>query len=85
VSGDGNELYAWQVQEPDGRWSMVGAMIPPTNDLGLPSGAHLPLIHRSLKVVDLMRPFAEAHAAQTGQPLRLARFSLAEVLEGSFT
>lgn len=25
---DGNHLYAHQEQEPDGRWGIIGAMIP---------------------------------------------------------
>ena len=57
---------------------MVGTMIPG------PAGTsmHTPLIHRNLDVVEQMRPLAEVHAAATDQPLRLARFTVTEVLEG---
>lgn len=70
----GDELFAWQVQEPDGRWSMVAA--------GIDSDAQMPLIHRSLEIMERLRPFAELHAKMTDQPLRLAKFELATVLEG---
>ena len=70
----GDELFAWQVQEPDGRWSMVAA--------GIDSDTQMPLIHRSLDIMERFRPIAELHARTTNQPLRLAKFSLATVLEG---
>jgi hypothetical protein len=70
----GDSLYAWQVQESDGRWSMVGALVPQT-------GTHQPLIHRRLDIVERFGPLARAHAEGTGQPLRLARFDLTEVLQ----
>lgn len=70
----GDALYAWQVQEPDGQWSMVGALIP-----GI--GEHTPLIHRDLLLIRRLEGLARKHAEQTGQPLRLARFALTEVLE----
>lgn len=79
---DGNELYAWQVQEADtGEWSMVGAMIPDFST-DPPTRMHTPLIQRKRDVAELMRPLAESHAARTDQPLRLARFTVTEVLEG---
>jgi hypothetical protein len=71
---DGDTLYAWQVQEPDGQWSMVGALIPGV-------GEHAPLIHRDLLLIRRLEGLARMHADATGQPLRLARFTLAEVLE----
>ena len=68
---DGDTLYAWQVQEPDGKWSLVGALIPSL-------GTHSPLIHRSLDIVrDNFGPLAREHADRTGQRLRLARFDRA--------
>jgi hypothetical protein len=72
--GDGNTIYAWQVQEPDGRWSMVGALIPEL-------GTHSPLVHRDLLLMRRLEGTARGHAEATGQPLRLARFDLAELLE----
>lgn len=77
---DGNELYVWQVQEITGEWSMVGVMMPGPIP-GLPP-THTPLVHRKREVVQMMRPYAENHARGTGQPLRLARFTITEVLEG---
>lgn len=67
----GDELYAWQVREPDGRWSLISALI---------SGNHMPLIHRELQVVYGLMPIAKAHARAMGQRLRLAHFILSEVL-----
>ena len=76
---DGNELYVWQAQEASGEWSMIGVVIPdPVSGIPL----HTPLIHRKRDVVLEMRELAERHAIATGQPLRLARLTLTEVLEG---
>jgi hypothetical protein len=76
----GDELFAWQVQEPDGRWSLVGAMVGP--DLATGLTVHTPLIHRNKDLVAQdMKRMAESHARGTGQPLRLVRFSIAEVLQ----
>jgi hypothetical protein len=71
---DGCTLYAWQVQEASGAWSMVGALIPETFE-------HSPLIHRNLIIVRRWEGLAHKHAEATNQPLRLARFTLAEVIE----
>lgn len=69
----GDELYAWQVQEPDGRWSMIGTQLAG-------SEMYLPMIHRDLQVIQNMTTLAKNHARQTGQRLRLAHFALSEVL-----
>lgn len=69
---DGNSIYAWQVREPDGRWSMIGMMI---------DGNHTPLIHRDPELIDAMKPLAVAHAAQMGAPLRLMQFIGTEVAQ----
>ena len=74
TDGDGDTLYAWQVREPDGRWSMVGALLPGV-------GEHVPLIHRDLLMIRRMEGLARNHAEQTGQPLRLVKFGITEVLE----
>jgi hypothetical protein len=74
MTNDGSRLYAWQVQEPDGRWSLVGAIVP-----GL---GHMPLISRSSDIARKTAGIARDHARQTNQELRLARFDLAEVMEG---
>ena len=63
----GDTLWAWQVQEPDGKWSMVGALVGDT---------HMPLIHRNRDVMDQTALLAKNHAEQTGQKLRLAEFHL---------
>jgi len=70
----GNELYAWQVLEPGGDWSIVAA--------GLSADHQWPLIHRSHEIIQELKPFAVTHATATKQQLRLARFTLSDVLEG---
>lgn len=68
----GDELWAWQVEEQPDVWSLVGMLV---------GGVHMPLVHRSREVVERqMEPWARKHAEQTGQPLRLAHFTLAEVV-----
>ena len=67
MTDDGSTLWAWQVQEPEGNWSMVGTMI---------GNMHSPLIHRKRDVAMLMAGLAKSHAKTTGQPLRLAEFEL---------
>lgn len=69
----GDILYAWQVQEPTGDWSTVA--------VGM-SGLMMPLIHRDLDfAMRKLKSLAQAHAKATGQPLRLAQFNLAAVME----
>ena len=61
---NGNELWAWQAQETDGRWSMIG--------LSIDDDAYVPIIHRSLELIESVRPLA-IRRAQTGnsEALRL--------------
>lgn len=69
----GDELWAWQVLEA-GEWGTISAMIPGVG--------HAILVSRSKAIVtDFMRPLAESHAKESGLPVRLARFALAEVVE----
>lgn len=70
----GDHLYAWQVQEPDGRWGMVGTYVVETS-------CHMPLVHRDYDVIKRLGGYAMSHAIGTQQKLRLARFALAEVIE----
>jgi hypothetical protein len=73
VTTMGDELWAWQVEEQPDVWSLVGAYLPAL-------GSHSPLIHRNRDIAQKMEPLARSHAEQTGQPLRLAHFTLAEVV-----
>lgn len=70
----GDNLYAWQVQEPDGRWSMVAVSL--RDDMS----SAMPLIHRDLQFILRTAEYAERHAGATGQPLRLAHFELHAVI-----
>lgn len=73
MSDVGDDLWGWQVEEQPDVWSLVGAYLPAL-------GSHSPLIHRSRDIVEMMEPLARNHAEQTGQPLRLAHFTLTEVV-----
>lgn len=82
---DGSELYAWQVQEADGRWGVIsmGYQL----DLGPERGGLTPklhldvLIHRDLDVARrIMGPIAAKHRQAEGKPIRLARFQITDVL-----
>lgn len=61
-------MYAWQVQEADGRWGNISAMI---GGLG-----HAVAIARSPEVAAKLEPIARAHRAGTGKPVRLAVYAL---------
>lgn len=69
-----DSMYAWQVQEPDGRWGNISAYIPALK-------AHGVLISSSSRVVEKMRPIAEAHRRGTGKPVRLVKFTFNEEIE----
>ena len=51
---NGDELWAWQAQESDGRWSLIGLSV----DGGK---AYAPIIHRSLEFIESVRPLAINH------------------------
>ena len=69
---NGNELWAWQAQEADGRWSMIGFSI---------DDAYVPIIHRSLELIESVRPLALRHVQTgNGEALRLVKLT-AEVVE----
>lgn len=71
----GDVIYGWQEQTPDGAWGFVAAYIPL---IGLPG----PLHHRSEQIArEMFGPIARDHCARSGNPLRLARFQLTEVLD----
>lgn len=74
MTDNGDTLYAWQVQEPDGSWSIIGAIVPGLNDMVMP------LVGRSHALMGKVAPIAIDHARITGQRLRFAEFGLDEVL-----
>jgi hypothetical protein len=71
---DGEVIYAWQVFE-DGEWGTIAAAI---GDIVM---SPVPLVHRSLLMIRRLEPLARNHAQLTGLPIRLAKFTLTEVLE----
>lgn len=73
----GNILYAWQEQADEG-WGNIAATIV----LGEIGPTMSLLVTRQEFIARTMYgPIARAHAERTGNPVRLARFTLAEVLE----
>lgn len=66
-------LWAWMVQEADGRWGIIGAIIPGVGQAQLVFG--------SRKTAEVMRPVAAGHHQQSGRPVRLVRFDGAAVVE----
>lgn len=74
---DGDTLYAWQEQEPDGKWGIIAAIVP------VLSSQPVPLVFRGLPVAHKVRALAQAHGQASGHPVRLARFDLGIVMEQS--
>lgn len=89
---NGDYLWAWQSQQPDGTWSVIsmGFMTAP-EDIPLAQGPRytdsqmaLVLVHRDRNVAlndPVFRTAVASHRATYGQPVRLARFGLDEVEE----
>jgi hypothetical protein len=68
------DLFAWIVKEADGSEGPVAAVIP-----GVGSAA-VPLVSMKRKIIDALALYAVAHAALSGKPVRLVRFTEAETL-----
>lgn len=73
----GDELWAWQERTPDGRWGIVAAQVPTLAHLL--GDSPIPLVFRERPLGVEMRPVAELHSERTGNPIRFAKFTLAEV------
>lgn len=81
MAGDGSELYAWQVQEADGRWGVISMGYHIQTPRGASPKLHLDvLVHRDLDVARSMGSIANRHRQSEGKPIRLARFQLTDVL-----
>jgi hypothetical protein len=68
----GDEIWVWQERtEKDGiyEWGVITAYIPSLQ-------FHGPLMHRRQVFVQGLRPIAAAHSRKTGNPVRLAHFTL---------
>lgn len=87
---EGDTLWAWQSQEPDGRWSLIamfGTTDPELAMFGTPeeiiarAGEMQVLVHRKRRVIEAQRHHALSHHRRFGQPIRLARFNLGGVAE----
>jgi len=67
-------FYAWMVKEPDGSEGPVSVYMP-----GI--GQHTPLVTAKADIARNMRVVAQAHADNSGKPVRLVRFEEAETVE----
>lgn len=72
----GETMYAWITDVPDGTTTVVGAMFMHGGQL-----MHMPLVGMKRSLIEDLRAIAESHRITTGQPVRLVRFGLQEVLE----
>jgi hypothetical protein len=87
--GDGNVLWGWQSQEPDGRWSLIAMFAATLEESATLTPQQLRervpelavLIHRDPAVARRLRVMALAHSLRFGQPVRFARFDLGVVVE----
>lgn len=76
--GLGDEYWAWQVfDEDDGDWCVVGVMVEQEGG----NNMHMPLIFRRREQIDQTCSLAMSHSKGTGQRLRLAHFTLADVVD----
>lgn len=81
-------VWMWQEQDdPTREWGMIVATVEsdaPETIRAVASRMGLrvwPLAHRSLEVVEMMRPLAEAQHHASGRPVRLVRLEVEEVVE----
>lgn len=89
MSRDGNVLWGWQSQEPDGRWSLIAMFVTTAEAAARLTPAQLRavapemmvLIHRDPAVARSWRTQAMLHRDRYGQPVRFARFDLNVVVE----
>jgi hypothetical protein len=73
MSGDIEPMWAWQVQEEDGRWGTI-MMTTMRADTGEPVDKFVLTNREETVIRGYMRDLAIAHKAMTGKPVRLHRF-----------
>lgn len=71
---NGDVLYAWQIEQPDGAWGIIGAILPWLPDLG-----PTPFVVRDADLAATLADLAKAHGEAQGRPVRLGKFRLEEV------
>jgi hypothetical protein len=69
------DLFAWLVKEEDGREGPVCAVLP---GLGLVA---VPLVSLDRRLMEAIKPVAQAHGDRSGKPVRFVRFTEAETLD----
>ena len=69
---NGDTVYVWQEQTGDG-WGVIVAFIPMV-------GFHGPLLSRDEAIAQEFGAIARGHGRANGNPIRLARFALEEVI-----
>lgn len=76
---NGNKLYAWQEQEPNGDWEIIAAAVPMLGNFAA-------LVTRERRVAtELFGPIAKAHAKASGRAIRLGHFDLTGTGERTVT
>lgn len=70
-------FYAWIAQEPNGRWGFVTAIMPGLNMGPVPLHSHT----REHMELPEVRAMARHHARQTGRPVKLVTYHLADTLD----
>jgi hypothetical protein len=89
MTRDGNMLWGWQSQEPDGRWSLIAMFLATPEEARTLTPGQLRagnpelhvLIHRDPTVARGFRTQAMMHRDRFGQPIRFGRFDLMMVVE----
>lgn len=66
----GDTLYAWQEQEPDGKWGIIAVVVPQVAPLPIP------LVTRHKGISDMWEPLARSHCKESGNAIRLGVFHL---------
>jgi len=66
------ELFAWVVDDPSGEHGIIGVQL--THGI-------MQAVSSKKRIVEAMRPVAEATSKQLGLPVLLLRFALAETVD----
>jgi hypothetical protein len=70
---NGDVLYAWQIEQPDGAWGIIAAILPWNPDLGPMS-----FVMRDANLAATVTDLAKAHGEAQGRAVRLGKFRLEE-------
>jgi hypothetical protein len=77
---NGDTVWLWQELIADPETGVPGWGVIGTMSVQVMGGCVIPLMSRDPEVIEAMRVLAEIHVAASGNPLRLARYELAEAV-----